>query len=58
LVWAYSFGHFAAEQEFRNALAADPDCAMARRVLVTPTFSRPWLKVQIRRFENGRCAAT
>ena len=29
LNWAYSFGHFAAEQEFRAALAADPDCAMA-----------------------------
>jgi len=29
LTWAYSFGHFAAEQEFRKALAADPDCAMA-----------------------------
>jgi tetratricopeptide (TPR) repeat protein len=29
LTWAYSFGHFAAEQEFRQALAADPDCAMA-----------------------------
>jgi len=29
LTWAYSFGHFAAEQEFRAALAADPDCAMA-----------------------------
>lgn len=29
LSWAYSFGHFAAEQEFRAALAADPDCAMA-----------------------------
>lgn len=29
LTWAYSFGHVAAEQEFRAALAADPDCAMA-----------------------------
>ncbi|MBI3853602.1 MAG: hypothetical protein HY298_25435 [Verrucomicrobia bacterium] len=29
LTWAYSFGHFAAEQEFRAALVADPDCAMA-----------------------------
>ncbi len=29
LNWAYSFGHFAAEQEFRAALAADPGCAMA-----------------------------
>jgi tetratricopeptide (TPR) repeat protein len=29
LTWAYSFGHYAAEQEFRAALAADPDCAMA-----------------------------
>src|SRR5262245_43010395 len=29
LTWAYSFGHFAAEQEFRRALAADPECAMA-----------------------------
>ena len=29
LIWAYSFGHFAAEQEFRKALAAEPDCAMA-----------------------------
>jgi len=29
LIWAYSFGHFAAEQEFRAALTADPDCAMA-----------------------------
>ncbi len=29
LIWAYSFGHFAAEQEFRKALAADPGCAMA-----------------------------
>jgi tetratricopeptide (TPR) repeat protein len=29
LIWAYSFGHFAAEQEFRKALAADPQCAMA-----------------------------
>jgi tetratricopeptide (TPR) repeat protein len=29
LIWAYSFGHFAGEQEFRAALAADPDCAMA-----------------------------
>src|SRR5215472_2443566 len=29
LNWAYSFGHFAAEQEFRKALAADPHCAMA-----------------------------
>jgi tetratricopeptide (TPR) repeat protein len=29
LTWAYSFGHFAAEQEFRAALAVDPDCAMA-----------------------------
>jgi hypothetical protein len=26
---AYSFGHFAAEQEFRRAAALDPDCAMA-----------------------------
>lgn len=24
LNWAYSFGHFAADQEFRAALAADP----------------------------------
>jgi tetratricopeptide (TPR) repeat protein len=30
LNWAYSFGHFAAEQEFREALKADPDCAMAQ----------------------------
>ena len=29
LTWAYSFGHFAAEQEFRAALKADPDCARA-----------------------------
>ena len=29
LDWAYSFGHFAAEQEFRKALAVDPECAMA-----------------------------
>src|SRR5437762_1556574 len=29
LIWAYSFGHSAAEQEFRKALAADPNCAMA-----------------------------
>jgi tetratricopeptide (TPR) repeat protein len=29
LSWAYSFGHFAAEQEFRKALASDSDCAMA-----------------------------
>lgn len=29
LNWAYSFGHFAAEQEFSAASAADPDCAMA-----------------------------
>ncbi len=29
LTWAYSFGHSAAEQEFRAALTADPDCAMA-----------------------------
>ena len=29
LTWAYSFGHFAAEREFRAALTADPDCAMA-----------------------------
>src|ERR1051326_9405889 len=29
LTWAYSFGHFAAEQEFRAALAADSNCAMA-----------------------------
>lgn len=29
LIWAYSFGHFAAEQEFRKALLADPQCAMA-----------------------------
>jgi len=29
LTWAYSFGHYAAEQEFRAALAADSDCAMA-----------------------------
>ena len=26
---AYSFGHYAAEQEFRRALKADPNCAMA-----------------------------
>src|SRR5690349_2630795 len=29
LIWAYSFGHFAGEQEFKRALAADPQCAMA-----------------------------
>ena len=29
LTWTYSFGHDAAEQEFRAALAADSDCAMA-----------------------------
>ena len=29
LNWAYSFGHHAAEQEFRKALTADPVCAMA-----------------------------
>ncbi len=29
LVLAYGFGHYAAEQEFRAALAADPRCAMA-----------------------------
>jgi tetratricopeptide (TPR) repeat protein len=29
LTLAYSFGHYAAEQEFRAAAAADPDCAMA-----------------------------
>ena len=29
LTWAYSFGHTAAEQEFRAALVADPNCAMA-----------------------------
>jgi tetratricopeptide (TPR) repeat protein len=29
LTLAYSFGHFAAEQEFRAAIKADPDCAMA-----------------------------
>jgi tetratricopeptide (TPR) repeat protein len=29
LTLAYSFGHYAAEQEFRNALKADPNCAMA-----------------------------
>ena len=29
LTLAYSFGHFAAEQEFRRALKADPNCAMA-----------------------------
>jgi tetratricopeptide (TPR) repeat protein len=29
LAWTYSFGHFAAEQEFRAALEVDPNCAMA-----------------------------
>lgn len=29
LTLAYSFGHFAAEREFRRAAEADPDCAMA-----------------------------
>lgn len=29
LNWAYGFGHFAAEQEFRRAAAEDPRCAMA-----------------------------
>jgi tetratricopeptide (TPR) repeat protein len=29
LTLAYSFGHYAAEQEFRRALAADTNCAMA-----------------------------
>jgi tetratricopeptide (TPR) repeat protein len=29
LTLAYSFGHYAAEQEFRRALAADPNCGMA-----------------------------
>lgn len=29
LNWAYGFGHFAAEQEFRRAAAEDPQCAMA-----------------------------
>lgn len=29
LNWAYGFGHYAAEQEFRRALEADPECAMA-----------------------------
>lgn len=29
LTLAYSFGHYAAEQEFRRALVADPNCAMA-----------------------------
>src|SRR5690242_15822525 len=29
LGWTYSFGHNAAEQEFRAALATDSDCAMA-----------------------------
>ena len=29
LTWTYSFAHHAAEQEFRRAAAADPNCAMA-----------------------------
>jgi tetratricopeptide (TPR) repeat protein len=29
LTWAYSFGHYAAEQEFKRAAAFDPGCAMA-----------------------------
>lgn len=29
LTLAYAFAHYAAEQEFRRALRADPDCAMA-----------------------------
>jgi len=29
LIWTYSFGHYAAEQEFRSVLTADPNCAMA-----------------------------
>lgn len=29
LTWAYGFAHYAAEQEFRRAAQADPDCAMA-----------------------------
>jgi tetratricopeptide (TPR) repeat protein len=29
LTLAYSFGHYAAEQEFRRVLDADPNCAMA-----------------------------
>lgn len=29
LTWAYGFGHYAAEQEFRRAAQVDPDCAMA-----------------------------
>ena len=29
LTLAYAFAHYAAEQEFRRALQADPDCAMA-----------------------------
>ena len=29
LTWAYGFAHYAAEQEFRRAAQADPNCAMA-----------------------------
>lgn len=29
LTWTYAFAHHAAETEFRRAIAADPDCAMA-----------------------------
>ena len=29
LTWAYSFGYYAAEQEFRRAAAMDTNCAMA-----------------------------
>lgn len=29
LTWAYGFAHYAAEQEFRLAAQADPNCAMA-----------------------------
>ena len=29
LTWTYAFAHHAAEQEFRRAATADPDCAMA-----------------------------
>ncbi len=29
LMLAYSFSHYAAEQEFRRAMSLDPDCAMA-----------------------------
>ena len=45
LVWTYGFNHEEAVYCFRQAVAADPDCAMAHwgiAYAIGPNYNKPW----------------